>query len=164
MRLHLGRLNGEDITQRQLAQALGVKPQAYNSWEQGKTLPRLDHLWRLARYYRVSLDMLCGYERTADTTAGVEWESVRRPASEEDEQALELFHHALAGEMDDAADGAVSLAIRHVIYSQLIRITRAPRPDEQLGHALKECFNIGGKKRLKDVRAAWQPRNTCLST
>ena len=152
MRMHLGKLRGEDVTQRQLAQALGVKPQAYNSWEQGKTLPRLDHLWRLARYYRVSLDMLCGYERHADTTGGIAWESVRRPSSEEDEQALELFHHALAGAMDDAADGRVSLAIRHAIYSQLIRVTQAPRPDEQLGYALKECFNVGGKKRLKDVR------------
>jgi DNA-binding transcriptional regulator LsrR (DeoR family)/DNA-binding XRE family transcriptional regulator len=152
MRMHLGKIRGEEVTQRQLAQALGVKPQAYNSWEQGKTLPRLDHLWRLARYYRVSLDMLCGYERNADTTGGVEWESVRRPLNEEDEQALELFHHALVGDMDDAADGRISLAIRQVIYSQLIRIKRAPRPDERLGQALKECFNSGGKKRLKDVR------------
>jgi DNA-binding transcriptional regulator LsrR (DeoR family)/DNA-binding XRE family transcriptional regulator len=152
MRVQLGKIRGEDVTQRQLAQALGVKPQAYNSWEQGKTLPRLDHLWRLARYYRVSLDMLCGYERNAATTDSVEWESVRRPSSEEDEQALELFHRALAGEMDDVADGRVSLAIRHVIYSQLIRVKRAPQQDEQLGYALKECFNVGGKKRLKDVR------------
>jgi DNA-binding transcriptional regulator LsrR (DeoR family)/DNA-binding XRE family transcriptional regulator len=152
MRMHLGKRRGEDVSQRQLAQSLGIKPQAYNSWEQGKTLPRLDHLWRLARYYRISLDILCGYERNADTTGGVEWESVRRLASEEDEQALEIFHRALAGEMDDAADGRVSLAVRHVVYSQLIRIKRAPQPDERLGHALKECLNVGGKKRLKDVR------------
>ena len=58
--------------QRRLAHALGIKPQAYNSWEQGKTLPRLDHLWCLARYYRVSLDRLCGYERDAEATAGIE--------------------------------------------------------------------------------------------
>lgn len=152
MRGHAGQMRGEDLSQRQLAQALGVKPQAYNSWEQGKALPRLDHLWRLAQYYGVSLDMLCGYEHHADTTGGVEWESLRRPESPEDEQALTVFHRALAGEMDDAADGRVGLAIRHVIYSQLIRIKRAPRPDEHLGQALKEHFNVGGKKRLKDVR------------
>lgn len=152
LRVHLGKIRGEDVTQRQLALALGVKPQAYNSWEQGKTLPRLDHLWRLARYYRMSLDMLCGYERHADTVGNIEWESVRRPVTEEDEQAIDVFHRALSGEMDDAADGRVGLAIRHAIYSQLIRIKRAPRPDEQLGQALKECFNVGGKKRLKDVR------------
>jgi DNA-binding transcriptional regulator LsrR (DeoR family)/DNA-binding XRE family transcriptional regulator len=152
MRGHLGKRRGEDVTQRQLAQAIGIKPQAYNSWEQGKALPRLDHLWRLARYYRVSLDVLCGYERNADATGGIECENVRRPTSEEDEQALEIFHHALAGEMDDAAAGRVSLAIRHVVYSQLLRIKRAPQPDEHLGQALKECFNLGGKKRLKDVR------------
>jgi transcriptional regulator with XRE-family HTH domain len=131
MRAQLGQARGEEVTQRQLAQALGIKPQAYNSWEQGKALPRLDHLWRLARYYRVSLDMLCGYERNGDATDGVEWESVRRPQSTEDEQALDLFYRALAGEMEDAADGRVGLAIRHVIYSQLIRVKRAPHPDEQ---------------------------------
>jgi DNA-binding transcriptional regulator LsrR (DeoR family)/DNA-binding XRE family transcriptional regulator len=152
MRLQLGQMRGEDLTQRQLAQALGVKPQAYNSWEQGKALPRLDHLWRLARYYRVSLDMLCGYESNADATDGVEWESVRRPESAADEQALELFHRALAGEVEDVADGRVGLAIRHVIYSQLIRVKRAPQPDEELGNRLKKCFNRGDKKRLKDVR------------
>jgi DNA-binding transcriptional regulator LsrR (DeoR family)/DNA-binding XRE family transcriptional regulator len=152
MRAQLRQTRGEDVTQRQLALALGIKPQAYNSWEQGKTLPRLDHLWRLARYYRVSLDMLCGYERYADTTHGVEWESVRRPESAEDEQALDIFHRALGGEMDDATDGKVGLAIRHVIYSHLIRIKRAPEVDEELGNALKKCFNVDGKKRLKDVR------------
>ena len=68
MRFQLGQSRREDITQRRLAHALDVKPQAYNSWEQGKALPRLDHLWRLARYYRVSLDRLCGYERDAEAT------------------------------------------------------------------------------------------------
>ncbi len=152
MRLRLGQARGEDITQRQLALALGVKPQAYNSWEQGKTLPRLDHLWRLARYYRLSLDMLCGYERNADATDGVEWESVRRPETPEDEQALDIFHRALTGDVEDAADGRVGLAIRHVIYSQLVRIKRAPQPDEDLGYRLKQFFNTEDKKRLKDVR------------
>jgi DNA-binding transcriptional regulator LsrR (DeoR family)/DNA-binding XRE family transcriptional regulator len=152
MRTQLAHTRGEDVTQRQLALALGIKPQAYNSWEQGKTLPRLDHLWRLARYYRVSLDMLCGYERSADTANGVEWESVRRPESADDEQALDIFYRALRGEVADVTDGRVSLAIRHVIYSHLIRIKRAPLVDEELGNALKKCFNVGGKKRLKDVR------------
>lgn len=158
MRTQYGHERGEDLTQRQLAHAVGVKPQAYNGWEQGKTLPRLDHLWRLARFYRLSLDMLCGYESTADTTAGIEWESLRRPETSEDEQALELFHRTLAGEMEDAADGRVSLAIRHVVYSQLIRIKRAPQPDEHLGDRLKQCFNIGDKRRLKDVRVIPVPR------
>ena len=78
MRLQLGQSRREEITQRRLAQALNIKPQAYNSWEQGKALPRLDHLWRLARYYRVSLDRLCGYERDAEATGGIEWTSLRR--------------------------------------------------------------------------------------
>lgn len=159
MRTQFGQIRGEDLTQRRLAQALGVKPQAYNSWEQGKTLPRLDHLWRLARFYRVSLDMLCGYDRNEDVTHGVEWESVRRPESREDEQALDLFHRALAGEVEDVAEGRVGLAIRHVIYSHLVRIKQTPAADHELGKRLKEHFNRGQKKRLKDVRVIPSVRN-----
>lgn len=151
MRLQLGQARREEITQRRLAQALGVKAQAYNSWEQGKTLPRLDHLWRLARYYRVSLDRLCGYERDAEATGGIAWTSMRRPESEEDEQALDLFYRAVTGDVGDVAESKVAVAIRHVIYSQLLRLTRAPRPDAALGEALKKCLHAGGKKRLKDV-------------
>jgi len=151
MRLQLGQSRHEEITQRRLAHALDIKPQAYNSWEQGKALPRLDHLWRLARYYRVSLDRLCGYERDAEATGGIEWTSLRRPESEEDERALELFYQAAAGTVGDIPESKVAVAIRHVIYSQLLRMTRAPRPDEALCEGLKRCFNAGGKKRLKDV-------------
>lgn len=152
IRAQWGLARGEDLSQRRLAQALGIKPQAYNSWEQGKTLPRLDHLWSLARYYGVSLDQLCGYNREADTTQGIGWTTVRRPSTDEDAQALELFHRALSGDLADMPDNKVSLALRHVLYSQLVRITRAPRPDNVLGEALKKRFNVGGKKRLKEVR------------
>src|SRR5438132_11767305 len=137
MRLQLGQARQEEITQRRLARALDIKPQAYNSWEQGKTLPRLDHLWRLARYYRVSLDRLCGYERDAEATGGIEWTSMRRPESDEDEQAPELFYQAGAGAVSEVAESKVAVAIRHVVYSKLPRITRAPRPDEALGEAVK---------------------------
>ncbi|ETX05387.1 sugar-binding domain-containing protein [Candidatus Entotheonella palauensis] len=152
LREQFGKARGEVLTQRQLSQALGVKPQAYNSWEQGRTLPRLDHLWRLARYYRVSLDLLCGNERDTNTAGGIAWERIRRPAGAQDEEALDLFHRALSGEIEDAPESKVGLAIRHVVTSQLIRITQAPEPDEALGRALQERFNAGGKKRLKDVR------------
>lgn len=152
LREQFGKARGEAITQRQLSQALNVKPQAYNSWEQGRTLPRLDHLWRLARYYRVSLDMLCGNERDTHTASGIVWERVRRPVSAQDEEALDLFQRALSGETEDVPESKVGLAIRHVVTSQLMRITQTPEPDEGLGRALQERFNVGGKKRLKDVR------------
>jgi DNA-binding transcriptional regulator LsrR (DeoR family)/DNA-binding XRE family transcriptional regulator len=160
MRQQLWQRRGEHVTQRQLALALGVKPQAYNSWEQGKTLPRLDHLWRLASYYRVSLDMLCGYEQNDTALEGIEWESLRRPQNVEDEQSLDLFQRTLTGEIDDASDTRCGVAIRHAVYSQLIRITRAPQSDEQLASRLKSCFNVGGKKRLKDVHVIPFPPDT----
>ena len=157
LREQFGKARGEIITQRQLSRVLGVKPQAYNSWEQGRTLPRLDHLWRLARYYRVSLDLLCGNERDTNTASGIVWERIRRPASAQDEEAVDLFHRALSGDAEDVPESKVGLAIRHVVTSQLIRITQAPKPDEALGRALQERFNVGGKKRLKDVRVIPMP-------
>src|SRR2546425_4392755 len=138
MRLQLGQARQEEITQRRLARALDIKPQAYNSWEQGKTLPRLDHLWRLARYYRVSLDRLCGYERDAEATGGIEWTSMRRPESDEDEQALELFYQAAAGAVGEVAESKVAVGVRHVIYSQILPITRPPPPVGGLGGGLKK--------------------------
>ncbi len=152
LREQFGKARGETISQRKLSQALNVKPQAYNSWEQGRTLPRLDHLWRLARYYRVSLDSLCGNERDTNTSSGIVWERIRRPVTAQDEESLDLFHRALLGETEDVPESKVGLAIRHVVTSQLMRITQTPEPDADLGHALQERFNIGGKKRLKDVR------------
>ncbi len=152
LREQFGKARGEAITQRKLSQALQVKPQAYNSWEQGRTLPRLDHLWRLARYYRVSLDILCGNERDTNTASGIVWERIRCPVTAQDEEALDLFHRALLGEVEDVPESKVGLAIRHVVTSQLMRITQTPEPDAELGNALQERFNVGGKKRLKDVR------------
>ena len=146
LRAELGHSRGEDLTQRRLALALGVKPQAYNSWEQGKTLPRLDHLWRLARYYRISLDRLCGYERDVDENGGIVWESLRRPENAQDEEALDLFQRAVACDIEDETESKVGLAIRHVIGSGLARITQTPPPDEVLGQALFERFNSGGEK------------------
>src|SRR5262249_1748627 len=128
LRLQLGQTRQEEITQRRLAHALGIKPQAYNSWEQGKTLPRLDHLWRLARYYRVSLDRLCGYENDAEATGGIEWTSVRRPESEEDEQALELFQRAAAGTIGDMAESKVAVGNCPCNFLQLLCLYRAPPP------------------------------------
>ena len=48
------------LTQRQVAELLGVSPQAYNGWEKARNEPPIEHLVRLSFLYGVSVDTLCG--------------------------------------------------------------------------------------------------------
>ena len=54
-----------DLTQRDVAQLLGVPAQRVSEWETGFHEPRLDVLMKLADYYAVSLDYLAGMTNTA---------------------------------------------------------------------------------------------------
>lgn len=56
--LRLRRIKG--ITQADIAKVLGIGQTAYSAWEKGKTKPPLDQLIRLASFFEVSLDELCG--------------------------------------------------------------------------------------------------------
>ncbi len=49
-----------DLTQTQVAEILGIRQTVYSRYERGfQTIP-LEHLIRLADYYRVSVDYLLG--------------------------------------------------------------------------------------------------------
>lgn len=49
-----------EISQRDLAIILGSKETTVASWEQGKSLPSIDMLYRLAKYYGKTLDYMYG--------------------------------------------------------------------------------------------------------
>ena len=49
-------------SQREIANLLGVSPQAYNGWDKGRNEPPIAHLVRLSFLYGISLDTLCGRE------------------------------------------------------------------------------------------------------
>lgn len=49
-----------DLTQRQLAQALGTTQQVYSRYEKGENELPIRHLITLCRYYRVSADYFLG--------------------------------------------------------------------------------------------------------
>ncbi len=48
------------VSQSGLAKTMGVTQQCVSEWELGRTEPTLTYLWRLADYFDVSIDELCG--------------------------------------------------------------------------------------------------------
>lgn len=50
----------KNLTQEQLAKMFGVGPTTVASWEQGKSLPSPQMLYRLAAYYNKSMDFMYG--------------------------------------------------------------------------------------------------------
>lgn len=50
------------LSQRQLADALNSKETTVASWEQGKSLPSIDMLYRLAKYYNKTIGYMYGEE------------------------------------------------------------------------------------------------------
>lgn len=50
------------LTQKQVAQAIGVTERNYQRFEHGDGKPNYDNLLELARYFQISLDELTGFE------------------------------------------------------------------------------------------------------
>lgn len=48
------------ITQAELAEHFEVKPTTVASWEQGKSLPSISMLYRLAKYYEKTINYMYG--------------------------------------------------------------------------------------------------------
>ena len=50
----------QHLSQRQLAAAIGTSQANLSRWEQGLNEPSIMECWRLADYFEVSIDVLCG--------------------------------------------------------------------------------------------------------
>ena len=50
----------EGLSQKKLAEEIGVSHQNINRWENGKVIPSIDFCVKLADYYKISLDELIG--------------------------------------------------------------------------------------------------------
>lgn len=48
------------LTQAELAKAIGSSPTTVATWEQKKSLPSVDQLYRLARFYNKSISYMYG--------------------------------------------------------------------------------------------------------
>jgi len=51
------------LTQKELAKAIDSKETTVASWEQGKSLPSIQMLYRLAKYYNKSIGYMYGEEK-----------------------------------------------------------------------------------------------------
>lgn len=49
-----------DLSQQQMADAIGVKRSTYSSWENGYSEPALQHLLRIQHFHQVGVDVLLG--------------------------------------------------------------------------------------------------------
>ena len=54
----------KDMTQEQLAEYMGISPQAVSRWETGATSPDISALPQLADLFNISIDELLGYDET----------------------------------------------------------------------------------------------------
>ena len=50
------------LTQKELAEQIGIKQNSYSDWETGKTEPSFENLIKLADLFGISLDWLFGRE------------------------------------------------------------------------------------------------------
>lgn len=53
----------KNISQKELASAIGVSPTAVNLWEKGKTEPNIKMIEKIANYLNVSYDYLLGWKK-----------------------------------------------------------------------------------------------------
>ena len=54
----LRKLNG--LSQRQLAEKIGTSQANLSRWEQGLNEPSIIECWKIADYFSISIDYLCG--------------------------------------------------------------------------------------------------------
>ncbi|MBR3803939.1 MAG: helix-turn-helix transcriptional regulator [Clostridia bacterium] len=50
----------KNLTQRQLAQAIGTSQANLSRWEQGVITPSVIECWKIADFFDVSIDVICG--------------------------------------------------------------------------------------------------------
>ena len=51
---------GMNLSQRQLAKEIGTSQANLSRWEQGLNEPSINECWKLADYFDVSIDIVCG--------------------------------------------------------------------------------------------------------
>ena len=48
------------LSQRQLAKEIGTSQANLSRWEQGLNIPSILECWKIADYFEVSIDLICG--------------------------------------------------------------------------------------------------------
>ncbi len=115
----------KDLTQEQLANALGVSNQAVSKWESGACCPDISLLPDIAKLFQVSIDKLMGYQST-NTSKDIVLEMKERiqdlPHGEDFSYALKLAY-----------------GLHAIIFSKCVSSTEqnwdTEHPIEEAGHA-----------------------------
>lgn len=84
------------LTQAELAKELGFSPTGIAAWEQKKSLPSVDQLYRLAKYYGKTISYMYGEEAQSDEEpifVVYQGKEERRYSKEELELIRDVFKH-----------------------------------------------------------------------
>ena len=129
----------KNISQEELAEALGVSRQTVCKWETGATYPDIDKLCEIAAFLGVSTSYLLGEEGSAQPTEATEEPPTPAPAVASPEEKADVLCHfrrfaAMIG-------GATLLILLSVALSiPLMSATRMPLPALGVGLLLAGIF------------------------
>lgn len=56
-----------NLTQKEVGEIVGKKPTTVATWEQGKTMPDIETLYRLTKYYGKTLEFMFGEDSGNDS-------------------------------------------------------------------------------------------------
>ena len=93
----------KNVTQEQLAQNLGVSPQAVSKWENGKTDPSFQSIIPVAEFFNISVDKLLGIEVPMPGAGSI----AAKVAKDKDLQELVTDYIALPKEKQEAVKGMI---------------------------------------------------------
>lgn len=120
-----------EVTQEQLAKAVGVSAPAVSKWETGQSLPDIGLLAPLARYFGVTVDELLAYERQlSDEEVDRRTRDIQKIFSRSGYEAGMAACKALAQEYPDNAYLRMKLAGMASLYVMYAR--KADRTEEHI--------------------------------
>lgn len=87
----------KDLTQAELAKEIGSNPTTVATWEQGKSMPSIMQLLRLAKYYEKSIGFMYGEEEKKDEKDPIlvvyQGEKEQKYSKEDLELIRDVFQH-----------------------------------------------------------------------
>ena len=125
-----------NLSQKDLAQKLGISQQALNKWENGNAIPDLEHLIQIAKYFGVTLDSL-----VFDSNNRIVEEMVHnKPLSPEYEQnnIWELYSAGLEAEYQQSIDEGKDI----LDYENLFKTVSKMPSDGKKNEIADILFNI----------------------
>lgn len=98
-------INERGLTQIEIAEAIGVSPQTFNTWVNGKAIPRMNKMQALADYFGIPKSALIDKEQPASKTEQIlsdpdmkELFSIAKKASPEERKQFIKIAKAIIGE------------------------------------------------------------------